>query len=140
MLDSICTWDRQPEDPYSIPPASPEARDSAAPASAAPAPSTTVLAERNEGNGGRLSEVDRELLGLDVPTLPTRKRMREPQQQGLSVAREDVCASSGTTRMSVAAYLRQKSTSGAEPVATSNHVLAASGGDANDGSSVSDDG
>uniref|UniRef100_A0A7S4ICT8 protein-serine/threonine phosphatase n=1 Tax=Prymnesium polylepis TaxID=72548 RepID=A0A7S4ICT8_9EUKA len=132
MLDSICTWDRQPEDPYSIPPASPEARDSAAPASAAPAPSTTVLAERNEGNGGRLSEVDRELLGLDVPTLPTRKRMREPQQQGLSVAREDVCASSGATRMSVAAYLQQKSTSGAEPVATGNEVPASG--------SVSDDG
>lgn len=102
MLDSICTWDRQPEGSYSIPPTSPEARDASVASSAASrslgapaeAASGALQGNAHAGNGRTvLSEIDRELLGIDVPTLPTRKRVRDPAQLQGSASRKEAVSS-----------------------------------------------
>ena len=139
MLDSICTLDRQPEAEYSIPPASPT--EGKAPSAALAPSAKKKWSHANAGNGGRLSEVDRELLGLDVPTLPTRKRSRDPSLQLAPKAEPPA------SRLSVAQYLLAGQKSASEealvPVVppgggpSTSVVLA--GGDANDGSSVSDE-
>jgi len=86
MLDTMCSWDRQPESSYSIPPPSPEMNDPRMASFKPSAPSTTHVSEHgNFVNGDLLSELDRDVMNVNMPTVMARKRARESQQEGPGV-------------------------------------------------------
>ena len=101
LLDSIVTWDRQPEGNHEIP----SLEEASAPSANNSANSTFV----SEGLGGRLSEiigaVNRGTDGADaLGGLPIRKRVRELPQQQLA-SKESLATSA---RLSVAQYFKHK--------------------------------
>lgn len=106
MLDSMCSWDHQPEESYCIPPPSPEAADPRMPLSSAPKPSAPVMSDHDDTGVpivGRLTEVDRQLFAGDMLT---RKRMRDPQEEGPAMSKYALPGNS------IADYLGQKSCEG----------------------------
>ena len=102
LLDSIVTWELQPERVYAIPdPSVDEAAD--APSSSLAAVNSAFV---SEGLGGRLSEIIGGQGALGV--LPTRKRTRDPALAEQQVPSKESVATKA--RMSVAQYLKQKET------------------------------
>uniref|UniRef100_A0A7S3BWC3 protein-serine/threonine phosphatase n=1 Tax=Haptolina ericina TaxID=156174 RepID=A0A7S3BWC3_9EUKA len=102
LLDSIVTWELQPERVYAIPdPSVDEAAD--APSSSLAAVNSAFV---SEGLGGRLSEIIGGQGALGV--LPTRKRARDPALAEQQVPSKESVATKA--RMSVAQYLKQKET------------------------------
>jgi len=114
LLDSIVTWDRQPELNYAIP---------SLDAAGAPTSEDAASAFVSEGLGGRLSEIINAVNGnngREELVVPTRKRVRDvPADAPQSLA--------STARLSVASYLKQKSATVNAPASGHDEIESQSG-------------